>query len=427
MKSTAAISVCLFFLLVPGLPARAQETKKDTARYEEDQLLPREKQEEEARDQARVRLGFAVKKAEEKKERQLVLDSSGIERPKATDFSRIWHFPPKRQGWTGTCWSFSTTSFLESEIYRLSGRQIKLSEMYPVYWEYVEKVRAWVKSKGQSLVDEGSQSRAVLRRWQQYGIVRESDYPGILPGQPFFDHEPLMEELKSYLDYVAANSFWDEEKVVAYTRLILDKYMGPPPSRIELDGRSLTSLEYFRDVVRLNPEDYVEFMSFLYVPFWTRGEYRVPDNWWHGQEYLNVPLDEWYAALAQAVGKGFSACIGGDISEPGYIGAEDIAVIPSFDIPAEAIGQEAREYRFFSETTQDDHGIHLVGLKKLGGHDWYLVKDSGRSSQRGEPGYYFYRDDYIRLKMLTYMVHRDAVPGLLARFQAEAPPAAATR
>jgi len=37
------------------------------------------------------------------------------------------------------CWCFSTTSFLESEIYRLTQRKIKLSELHTVYWEYVEK------------------------------------------------------------------------------------------------------------------------------------------------------------------------------------------------------------------------------------------------------------------------------------------------
>ncbi len=33
---------------------------------------------------------------------------------------------------TRTCWSFSTTSFLEAEIIRLTGKHIDLSEMYNV-------------------------------------------------------------------------------------------------------------------------------------------------------------------------------------------------------------------------------------------------------------------------------------------------------
>ena len=44
--------------------------------------------------------------------------------------------PPVAQYLTGTCWSFSTTSFYESEIKRLSGKEIKLSEMWTAYCEY---------------------------------------------------------------------------------------------------------------------------------------------------------------------------------------------------------------------------------------------------------------------------------------------------
>lgn len=50
-------------------------------------------------------------------------------------------------------------------------------------------------------------------------------------------------------------------------------------------------------------------------------------------------------------------------------------------------------------------------------HTWFLIKDSGGGAHRGQfKGYYFYRDDYVRLKMLNFMVHKDAVADLLAKF-----------
>jgi bleomycin hydrolase len=53
---------------------------------------------------------------------------------------------------------------------------------------------------------------------------------------------------------------------------------------------------------------------------------------------------------------------------------------------------------------------------ELDGHDWFLIKDSNRSSRHGKfEGYYFYRDDYVRLKMLTFMVRKDDIPEILAR------------
>jgi len=97
-----------------------------------------------------------------------------------------------------------------------------------------------------------------------------------------------------------------------------------------------------------------------------------------------------------------------------------VGIVPTFDIPGEFIDQAAREFRFANKTTADDHGLHLVGHKRMGDRDWYLAKDSGRSGQRGVPGYYFYRDDYVRLKMLTFLVHKDGARGLLARYAEKA-------
>src|SRR3990172_5686730 len=89
------------------------------------------------------------------------------------------------QGNTGTCWSFSTTSFFESEIYRINKRKVKLSEIYTAYWEYVEKVRRFVRERGNSYVAEGSEANAVRRIWEEYGIVPAESYSSKMPGQKF--------------------------------------------------------------------------------------------------------------------------------------------------------------------------------------------------------------------------------------------------
>jgi bleomycin hydrolase len=50
----------------------------------------------------------------------------------------------------------------------------------------------------------------------------------------------------------------------------------------------------------------------------------------------------------------------------------------------------------------------------MNGTDWYLIKDSGAGSRNNNhPGYYFYHEDYTKLKMLGFMVHRDMVEDLL--------------
>ena len=119
-----------------------------------------------------------------------------------------------------------------------------------------------------------------------------------------------------------------------------------------------------------------------------------------------------------AIKNGYTMAIGGDVSEPGYDGWHKIAIVPSFDIPAQYIDENAREFRFDNKTTTDDHGIHLVGYTNKNGVMWYLIKDSAAGSRNIDPaGYYFYREDYVKLKMMDFMVHKDAVKNLLAKFQ----------
>ncbi len=361
---------------------------------------------------------YVTKKVHGKERQVLTVDISKLKRPRSLDeFQIIWHNPPVKQDTTGTCWAFSTISFLESEVKRLTGKEVKLSEMYVVYWEYVEKARRFIREKGNSFLGQGSEQNAVIARIKQYGCVPESAYTGLLNGRTGHNHTALFRELRSYLEYCKEHSYWDEDKALAYVKLILNKYLGEPPTSITVDGRTMTPQEYATDYLKLPLNDYVALMSTRSVPFWTQGEYKVPDNWWHSKDYYNVPLRDFYKAIRNAVKNGYSLVFGGDISEPGKVPEEDVAIVPTFDIPGKFINQDAREFRFYNHTTTDDHGIHAVGFTHKYGHDWFLIKDSGRSSRKGKlKGYYIFRDDYVRLKMLTVLVHKDAVAELMAKY-----------
>ncbi|MBD3290306.1 peptidase C1 [candidate division KSB1 bacterium] len=350
----------------------------------------------------------------------LSMDFSKIPKPESVEsFDPLFHFPPIRQDTTGTCWAFATISYLESELYRLGKGEIKLSEMFVVYHEYLEKARRYVKYKGNSAFAQGSEENAAILRIKQYGIVRAEDYDGLLPGQTKYSHGPMIKEMRTYLKFAEENGYWDEKLVLANIKMILNKYMGEPPATIPVTGsREVTPVEYATEVLELPLDDYMDFMSFRYIPFYTKGEYRVPDNWWHSIEYHNVPLPEWYEAIKTAIKNGFTVAIGGDVSEIGKSGENDIAIIPEFDIDPGKINQDAREFRFSNETSTDDHALHIVGYQHRGGYDWFLIKDSGYSATLGKfRGYYFFREDFIKLKMLTFMVHRDAVKDLLKKFQ----------
>jgi len=421
---TLLLSLCLGGLLVSAPLAQVHKVKYVKKYYDPVLEELREKAEKEKAKQdsltAEIRNRQKKLREKEREERRVLrFDFVGVEKPASPQvFKSAFHFPPVPQYRTGTCWSFSTTSFLESEVARLTGQKIKLSEMHTVYYEYLEKVRRYVRERGNSLVGQGSEPNAVTRIWKKYGVVPREVYPGVVGEDRRYDHARMFEEIKNYLNYVKAHNYWDEEEVIATVKIILNKYMGAPPTSFQYKGKRMTPLEFLHDVLKLNPDDYLVAMSTLSIPFYTKGEFKVPDNWWHSADYYNLPLEEWYDVIKKAVINGYTVVLGGDVSEPGYNGFEDAAIVPDFDIPQEYINQDSREFRFYNKTTTDDHGVHVVGYTRIGDHDWFLIKDSARSSRHGKfKGYLFYRDDYIKLKMLTFMVHKDAMKEVLKKFK----------
>ncbi len=351
------------------------------------------------------------------------IDLTSYTLPTSVDqFKRQWANTPVSQGNTSTCWCFSATSFFESEIYRMNKKQIKLSEMYTVYWEYVEKARRYVRERGNSAFSEGSEGDAVNRIWKQYGIVPLETYSGLKPGQSYHTHEAMFGEMDAYLKSVKASNTWNEEQVLTTIKAILNHYLGVPPAKITAEGKEMTPQEYLKNICKLNPDDYVDIMSLMQDPYYTLCEYKVPDNWWHGSDYHNVPLDVFMDILKKSIKAGYTMAIGGDVSEAGLVSQSNVAVIPTFDIPSAYIDESARQFRFSNETTTDDHGIHLVGYYEKDGKTWFLMKDSGSGSRNcGKEnknfGYYFFHEDYIKLKMMDFMVHKDAVKDLLQKFK----------
>lgn len=344
----------------------------------------------------------------------LSLDFSRIKKPQSPDeFEQVFHFEPVGQYFTSTCWCFSTISLLESELYRIKNKKMQLSVMYVVYWEFFEKCKYFVETKGEKNITGGSEQNAVMRMIKKYGIVRAEDYTGLLPGQEKHNHGPVLRELRKFLDFVKENEYWDEDYVLMNVKYILNKHLGKPPEKINVNGTEMTPIEFRDGEFGLNLDDYVAFMSFRYVPFYTVDEYRVPDNWWHSKEYHNVPLDEFYKIIEEGIKKGYSVVIGGDVSGPGFNAGELAAVIPSFDVTAKNINQDSREYRFYNKTSTDDHSIHIVGYKKVDKNYWYLIKDSGGGNYFGYP---FYKDDYIKMKILEFMIHKDAAKDILKKF-----------
>jgi len=339
-------------------------------------------------------------------------------------YQSVWTQPTESQGNTGTCWCFSTTAFYESEVYRLTGKKVHISEIYTVYWEYVEKARGYIENRSNSNFDQGSEGNAVTRIMKEYGAVPLEAYNGLLHNRKYHAHAKMCDEMNDFLQSLKENNAWNVEYGLETIRSILNYYIGEPPAEFMVDGKKYTPQTYLKDYLKLNPDDYVEILSYKQEPYWEQVEYIVPDNWWHSKEYYNVPLDVFMEALERSIKKGYSMSIGGDVSETGFSRETNCALIPDYDIPSGYINEDARQFRFSNETTTDDHGMQLIGILENynnSGKDWYLIKDSSSGSRNvgeGDPrfGYYFFHEDYIKLKMMDFTIHKDAVKDILKKF-----------
>lgn len=351
------------------------------------------------------------------------IDVSGKDIPTNPElYTTVWRNTPISQGNTGTCWSFSATSFFETEVYRLSKQQIKLSEIYTVYWEYVEKAAEFVRTRGKSVFDEGSQGNGVLRVFKKYGAVPWDQYNGLKNGKNVHDHSKMAEEMRNYLKAVKESNAWNETEVTSTIKAILNYYLGEPPLQVSWGGKKISPQEFVKTGLKLNLEDYLDVTSTVAEPYFTKVEYKVADNWWHSKDYHNLPLDDFMKVLKQSVRNGYGVMIAGDVSEAGFDSRAQVAMVPSFDIPSDYIDENARYFRFQNGSTTDDHGMHIIGFYEKDGKDWYLVKDSGAGSRNVAKdsksfGYYFMHEDYIKLKMMCLLIHKDMLKDYLPMFK----------
>jgi bleomycin hydrolase len=409
MKNTVIMILLLVMLVSSFLCGQPQE-RRDAAVFIE--------KKNEFMDSVKVSLNnYYQKDTIHKKE--IVVDFESFDPPHTVqEFKSYWHNPPVSQAVSGMCWCFSTTSFFESEIFRLYNQKIKLSELYTVYWEYVEKARGYIMARGKQEFGEGSESDAVIRIWKNHGIVPASAYTGLLNGQPFHDHSKMFAELDAYLKSVRSSNAWDAEAAERVVKAILNNYIGAPPEKVLVNGKEMTPKEYLDKIVKLDLDNYVELLSLADRPYYQWTEFDVADNWWHSKAYFNVPLDAFMSAIKNAIRSGYSLAIGGEVSEAGIYGHAGIAVVPTFDIPAQYIDGSSRIFRYKNGATGDDHGIHIVGYVEKNGKDWYLIKDSGSGSRNNShPGYYFYHEDFVKLKMLGVMLPKNVVPDIAAKMK----------
>ncbi len=326
--------------------------------------------------------------------------------------------PVISQDQTGTCWSFSTTSFLEAEIIRITGKHIDLSEMYNVRNTYPKKAWNYVMRQGKAQFGEGGLAHDVINSAREFGVVPQSVYTGKLATYETYNHAEMTAVLESMLKTYVENPGkklspqWKEA-----ISAVLDVYMGKNLTEFTYEGKKYTPKSFF-ETTKIKPENYITISSFsneaLYKPFLLP----IPDNFSNGLFY-NLPLEEYIQNIDNAIDKGYTLALDCDVSEPTFSGKIGVAAVPENDAdnksilteikPEKSITPEYRQAEFENLSTQDDHLMHIVGkVKDQKGNIYYKVKNSW-GAKAGKDGFVYMSIAYLKLKSISVLLHKDAL------------------
>ena len=327
--------------------------------------------------------------------------------------------PVESQGQTGTCWSFSTASFLESEIIRMGKGSHNLSEIFVARQVYIRKAENFVGRHAKAQFGEGSLGHDLLNAIDKYGIVPTEVFDGLQLNSEKHNHAELANILEAFLRAVIQNKgkkltpVWMD----AYSAL-LDVYLGKFPEEFEYQGKKYTPKSY-AESLGLNKENYVTLTSYTHQSFYNKFVLDIPDNWDNGFFY-NVNLDELVATTKKALNDGYTIEWDADVSNKGFNSKKGIAVQPlkdekpNFEIVAEEmdVTPEIRQENYENYTVTDDHLMHIVGLAKgIDGKEYFIVKNSW-GDERGQDdfkGHVLVSEAYFRMNTISVMLHKDAI------------------
>lgn len=329
------------------------------------------------------------------------------EKEKFEIVKEVKHTPVISQGRTGTCWSFATTSFLESEIMRKGFPETDLSEMFFVQYNYINKATQYLLYHGNNNFGQGSLSHDVMKIVTEQGMASYKAFPGIKK-EGKYNHSELERQLKEEANIINKQKKGeiDVSNLKVYDKIFKEE-LGKLPKHLKVDGEKLSPIEY-RDHLGINPEDYVELSSYAHHPYYKQFVLEVPDNWAHAL-YYNLPIDELMEVMYYALNNGFSIAWDGDTSEKTFTHKSGKADLPKKQIGK--VNQELRQKTFYNRTSTDDHLMHLVGLSKdADNRNCFYTKNSWGDDSNKHGGYLHMTDDYVRLKTVGILLHKDAIP-----------------
>lgn len=349
------------------------------------------------------------------------------------------------QGRTGTCWSFSSLSFFESELMRMGKGKHNLSEMFIVRNAYLGKAENYLRMYGTFNFGQGGAFHDIPWVIERFGIVPEEVYAGLNYGSEIHNHEEMESMLRAMVENLAKKP--QKGKLTANWKKaflgVTDAYLGDLPKenmeefKFTYQGKEYTP-KSFANELGMKMDDYVSLTSYTHHPFYTQFVLEVQDNWAMKTGY-NLPIDELFEVMEYSLKEGYTFAWGADVSEKGFSFRDGLAILPEDEstiskkgeddkyfnsagaekisnafmqpVKEKWVTQEERQAAFDAQTTTDDHGMHITGLMKdQNGTKYFIVKNSWGTKHNDCDGYFYASFPYARYKTMNIQIHKDAIP-----------------
>ncbi|GGH25648.1 aminopeptidase [Sphingobacterium alkalisoli] len=329
----------------------------------------------------------------------------------------------KDQGSSGTCWSYSGNSFLESEMIRMGKQPVEISQIFTAYYTYLEKAKNYVRLHGDQAQGEGGQLHDVLTIFRQYGAVPREVYTGLQEGQTRNNFSEMSSIVHGMNENIVKNKKLTPNWQQAVTG-VMDAYLGAPPEEFQYNGKTYTPRTWADQIVGINPDDYVGISSFDSYAYYKPFVLLIPDNW-SFESFYNVQIKDLTSIIDNALQNGYTIAWASDVSEKSFSWKNGVAYVPEKTVeqmtkieqdnmfngpkPEAKITPAQRQAAFDDYSTTDDHGMHIVGLvKDQTGKEYYIVKNSWGESNDYK-GYMYVTKEFVRYKTISILVHKNSI------------------
>ncbi|XZF16450.1 aminopeptidase C [Chitinophagaceae bacterium MMS25-I14] len=333
----------------------------------------------------------------------------------------------KNQASSGTCWSYSTNSFVESEMIHAGKTPVQLSQIFSAHCVYKDKAVAYVRMHGDFSWGDGGECHDVINMYAKYGAMPQEAYTGLNYGTSKNKFGEMQAVLKGMLDAIVKNpngkltTSWNKA-----FNAVLDAYLGEIPEKFTWKGKTYTPRTFADEVVGINPADYVELSSFTDAPYYKKTMLMVQDNW-ALQKVYNVKMNDLTDIVDNALKNGYTVAWAADVSEKYFSWKNGVAFVPEKDWddmeedeqknlfkgpkPDRVITPEMRQKAFDNYETTDDHGMHIVGLATdQTGKEYYIVKNSW-GDKNDYKGYIYVSKAYVQYKTTGILLNKGGLPG----------------